>query len=398
MKIHKILTDNIEEAITEIFDKKNHTAFVVQTTLAKDKRWGARDRRFMAETILNIVKHYRYLCFLTNQNEEKLVKKSAIVACALWLEHQEIPEFYNNEINVDIIAKKQLETSQLETKILHSFPDWLDELLSNDLGKENWAKNAEASNFKASTYLRVNTFKSTIEQFLTNLLSHEMEVEICENIPNCIELLQRADVRKTEAYQNGWIEIQDAGSQFISAFLNPQKGDKIIDACAGAGGKSLHIADLMANSGEILSMDVDQKKLRELENRFKRNSYTIIKTHLHQPKTTKNYYEWADKLLLDVPCSGLGVLKRNPGDKWSVNQEKLNELFDTQASILKTYSRMLKPQGILVYATCSIYSMENQEQIKKFLSKNPNYKLIEEKQLFPSDGFDGFYMAKLQKN
>ncbi len=173
---------------------------------------------------------------------------------------------------------------------------------------------------------------------------------------------------------------------------------RVIDACAGAGGKSLHMAALMKNKGKILCLDTEERKLIELKKRSKRNGISIIETKtIDSTKVIKRLAESADLVLLDVPCSGLGVIRRNPDAKWKLKKERIEELIKIQADILSSYSNMVKKGGKLIYVTCSILPSENELQIKKFIeSHKDQYKLIEEKTISPAEsGFDGFYMAKL---
>jgi 16S rRNA (cytosine967-C5)-methyltransferase len=173
---------------------------------------------------------------------------------------------------------------------------------------------------------------------------------------------------------------------------------RVIDACAGGGGKSLHIAALMQNKGRIISMDVTQWKLDELKKRARRAGAGNIETRLIEgSKTIKRLESTADRLLLDVPCSGMGVIKRNPDAKWKLNPEFIARTRDLQQKILSEYSGMIKPGGMLVYSTCSILPSENKNQVDTFLAGNKNFEFIKENTIFPSQGFDGFYMALLKR-
>ncbi len=193
--------------------------------------------------------------------------------------------------------------------------------------------------------------------------------------------------------------MQDAGSQLIAPFLKAEPGMRVIDACAGAGGKTLHLASIMENKGRIISMDVEQWKLDELQKRAKRAGASIIETRLIDgTKTIKRLENSADRLLLDVPCSGLGVLKRNPDAKWKLSPKAIEEVKVKQAEIISDYSSMLKKGGIMVYATCSILPSENKSQVNKFLdAQKGGFELLEERTVNPSEGFDGFYIARILK-
>jgi len=191
--------------------------------------------------------------------------------------------------------------------------------------------------------------------------------------------------------------VQDASSQLVAEFLKIEPGMRIVDACAGAGGKTLHIASITQNKGRIISLDTEQWKLDETKKRARRAGVSNLEIRLIEgSKTMKKLHDTADRLLLDVPCSGLGVIKRNPDAKWKLSLEFINRLKVMQAEIIQDYSKIVKVGGKMVYATCSILPSENQGQVETFLKNNPNYKLEEEKIVLPSEsGFDGFYMARI---
>ncbi len=193
--------------------------------------------------------------------------------------------------------------------------------------------------------------------------------------------------------------MQDASSQLVSAFLDVQPGFRVIDACAGAGGKTLHLASLMQNKGQIIALDIYKNKLNELKRRAKRNgAHNIEQRHIESSKTIKKLHNSADRLLIDAPCSGLGVLKRNPDAKWKLKPEFIDQIKVTQQEILNNYCKMLKVKGQMVYATCSILPSENKAQITEFLKNNANFKLLKEQKVSPvQSGFDGFYMALLER-
>jgi 16S rRNA (cytosine967-C5)-methyltransferase len=203
------------------------------------------------------------------------------------------------------------------------------------------------------------------------------------------------------AFKAGLFEVQDASSQLVAAALAVEPGMRVIDACAGAGGKALHLAALMENKGKILAMDVEEWKLQQTKLRARRDGVSIIEPKaIEGTKTIKRLKESADRLLLDVPCSGLGVLRRNPDTKWKLSLDSIQKVQETQQEILQSYPSMLKPGGQMVYATCSILPSENELQVKKFLESEAgkNFELIEDKKVLAQEsGFDGFYIARLMK-
>ena len=174
---------------------------------------------------------------------------------------------------------------------------------------------------------------------------------------------------------------------------------KVIDTCAGAGGKTLHLSALMENKGQIIAMDIYESKLRKLKVRARRNkAHNIDMRVIDSTKPIKKLHGKADRVLIDAPCSGLGVLRRNPDSKWKLQPEFVENIKKTQAEILDSYSRMVKVGGKLVYATCSILPSENQDQVKTFLDSHSEFKFVEDRKVLPSkSGFDGFYMALLER-
>jgi 16S rRNA (cytosine967-C5)-methyltransferase len=197
---------------------------------------------------------------------------------------------------------------------------------------------------------------------------------------------------------DGRVEIQDAGSQMIAPLMDAQPGEKIIDACSGAGGKALHLASLMGNKGRIYAMDVEERKLEELERRASRAGASCIQARLITETTPEDFAEKADRLLIDAPCSGLGTLKRQPDLKWRLKPAQFERLYGLQRELLAKYSRMLRPGGRLVYATCSILPSENRQAVQHLINSEGGFSMFEELEVSPAQfGFDGFYAAVLVK-
>ena len=213
-------------------------------------------------------------------------------------------------------------------------------------------------------------------------------------------LVERKNVFLTDVFKKGLFEVQDASSQLVAPFLDVKPGQKVIDTCAGAGGKTLHLASLMENKGQIIAMDIYGHKLAELKKRAKRDGAHNIETRtIEGTKAIKKLKGKADRVLIDAPCSGIGVLKRNPDSKWKLNADFLDRIRKTQAEILDQYASMVKPGGKMVYATCSILPSENENQVKAFLKNHTDFRLTKDKKVSPAaSGFDGFYMALLEKN
>jgi 16S rRNA (cytosine967-C5)-methyltransferase len=185
----------------------------------------------------------------------------------------------------------------------------------------------------------------------------------------------------------------------VSRFLYPQPGMRVVDACAGEGSKTLHLAALMKNKGKIIALDTQEWRLNELRKRSTKAGVDTIETRvIASLKTVKRMNGTADRLLLDVPCSGLGTLRRNPDIKWKLSFEDLERLKTLQQELLHRYCMILKPKGRLVYSVCSILPSEGEEQIKQFINNHPMFCLLNEKRYWPqTDNTDGFYMALIER-
>ena len=401
MKLHRNLVFATIDSLHLIFNENKQADKVLKNTLKRDKRWGARDRGFIAETTYDIVRWKRLYSKIAEVkepfNRANLFRLFTVWATLKGIQIPDWPQFENTPTRK--IKGKFDEFSKIR-KYKESVPDWLDDLGQKELGKK-WDKEIHSLNQLADVILRVNTLKTTKEKLQNNLQELEIETENIKGYPQALKLVKRTNVFVTEAFKNGWFEVQDASSQKVAKFLNPKPGTRVVDTCAGAGGKSLHIAALMENKGQVIALDIYENKLKELKRRAKRNGAHNIETRtIDSSKVIKKLIHKADKILIDAPCSGIGVLKRNPDSKWKLQPEFLETIKNTQREILDSYSRMVKPGGQMVYATCSILPSENEKQVQDFLERKSgkDFKFVKEEKVFPSEsGFDGFYMALLQK-
>lgn len=400
MKLHRVLCVAVVQALKEILLDKKQADLTVSHLLQSNPRWGARDRNFLAGNIYHIVRYKRLYEFCIEDELFGEVSLWKLFGTKLILENVELPAWEEfSLLNAEKIIARNAEAQTIR-KIRESIPDWLDELGAKELGA-NWDKEIAALNTPAQFSIRINTLKTNIG-IIKKLFADE-NIEFIENplAPDALILPAKKNFKNYPAYKNGLFEVQDVSSQLVAAFLEAEPEMNVIDGCAGAGGKTLHLAALMKNKGEILSVDVHERKLEELEKRAARAGAAIIKA-MHASRLSSHFQallqSFADRILLDVPCSGLGVLRRKPDSKWSLTQKFIDELKETQAEILDEYAPMLKLNGLLVYSTCSILPSENEEQIKSFLARNKSFALLEEKRISPAQaGFDGFYMAKLKR-
>ena len=293
---------------------------------------------------------------------------------------------------------KRINEANEDTLLSQGCPIWLEELASKEL-KELWAAERACLALEPKRFIRANTLKTTRENLAKELSLEGVVTRPVKDSPIALEVTSNSALFRTKSFKNGLFEQQDAGSQLIAPFLELEPGLRVVDTCAGAGGKTLHIAALMQGKGSIIALDTQEWKLSELKKRARRaGAFNIEPRHISSSKIIKRLYEHADRVLIDAPCSGTGVLRRTVDSKWRDSRASLIELRQIQKDILERYSKIAKVGGIIVYATCSILPSENQKQIEAFCNEHKDtFEFIEDKVVLPSSGFDGFYMAKLKR-
>lgn len=405
-KLHRPLVEELPAVLSSVFVDRKPADKALEKCLKSHPQWGSRDRRFVAETVYEIVRHARLLWTLAGFDDAAFGRpeemslgrfRSLIALYLLRRGLEELPEWLAGSLP----RRPVMDERSLPRAVRESVPDWLDELGAKSFGA-HWDALLAALNRPAEVYLRANTLKADAETVRSRLSEEGIVAESFGSRPETLRLPERKNVFVTKAFKEGLFEVQDAVSQRVAPLLAPEPGQRVLDACAGAGGKSLHLAALMKNKGRLLSMDIHEWKLKELRERARRAGVDCLETRLIEgSKTIKRLDSGFDRVLLDVPCTGLGVLRRNPDTKWKLTPEELTRLVDLQAEILGSYARMTKAGGRLVYATCSVLPRENEEQIAAFLASpaGRGWRLLEEFRTRPDLGpGDGFYAALLSRD
>ena len=391
MKLHRNLALAIVATLTEIFDNNAVAERAVAASFEANRKWGKRDRSFVAEAVYEIVRWRRLLEFAA-QDETAW----ALLAAYLARENQEVPAWDEFKPFNAAWMRARLQMPELERAVKESIPDWLDELGARELG-ERWPDELRALNGHAPVVLRANTLQTSRDELRIKLDDLGFETTLIENLPDALQLTERRAVTRSELYKEGLFEIQDAASQMVAPFSGAQSGMKVLDACAGAGGKTLHLAAQMRGAGELRALDVSEAKLAELERRAARAG-ADVQIALANEKSLGQLEGWADRLILDMPCSGSGTLRRQPDLKWRLSPDWLERLRATQREILSKYRELIAEGGEIIYATCSILPSENEDQIAWFIEAFPQWRLLDERVVSTAQtGFDGFYMARLER-
>ena len=361
----------------------------------------------ISKRVLNILRLGAYqILFL-----DKIPKSAAVNECVnLTKKYAFKSTSFVNAILRKIEKKdyKKLEniTSQVE-KIskLYSMPEWLVEKLLKEYSVQTVEEICEYSNEKPKTTIRINTLKIDKENFLKELEEKEIGYEETE-LPNFLHLKNIKNIGELDLFKKGYFTVQDIGAGKIGLFLNLKIGEKVLDACSAPGGKTTHLAELMKNTGEIIACELHSHRAKLVEENAKRLGITIIKSQVKDmQKIEKDYIEKFDKILLDVPCMGFGVMKRKPDIKWQRKKEDLETITKIQFEILNICSRYLKIGGELVYSTCSILKNENEDIIEKWLKevdaedslKNRKYEIESKQKILPDKNTDGFFMCKIKR-
>jgi 16S rRNA (cytosine967-C5)-methyltransferase len=284
-------------------------------------------------------------------------------------------------------------------------------------GESETEELCKSLNEQAPLTLRVNTIKTTVDECQRALKKEGIETQPTRLSPFGLLVPKRMNVFQLQTFRDGWFEVQDEGSQLLPFLLDPKPTAKVLDACAGAGGKTLELAALMKNRGEIMATDVHSTRLEELRRRTRRAGVSNVRIRQVEDVADLNdgFREHFDLVLIDAPCSGLGTLRRNPGMKWVVTEETVGEVSQKQAHILDSSSSLVKPGGIVAYATCTLFREENEAVVENFLTTHLEFTLERPPldaskfdlnafnagpyvKFYPHrDGTDGFFIAVARK-
>ena len=382
MKLYPSIKRELISSLSYLFYNQTSATQVVRYTFKKNTKWGSKDRRTYSEIFFDIVRYWGGFSEVLGKDlihSEDLEDK----------DFEEMIDFYLEDDSLEKLKSTKLED------IVHA--DLLEEVKKSFNNQRLIDKYLSRLLTSPYVFLRTNESKITTEKLVDQLVDGGIDAESVSG--GCIKLLKRQNVLQTEPYKNGFFEIQDGASQDVAPFLEAKGSSRVADTCAGAGGKSLHLSDLMRGKGRILALDISERRLEELKKRSKRSGFQNIETRvIKNNKTLKRLGESFDRVLIDAPCSGTGTFRRKPAGKLHFRKSKLQEYLTVQKEILDLHSKLVKVDGLIVYATCSVLKAENEEQIESFLKRNPNFELIESQSNFMGDReFDGFFMSKLKR-
>lgn len=386
--MHPILAQASLALLKAVLEEKHVLDRSVQEAFKANPRWGKRDRNFISSSVWECVRWARSHAFLADSSDP-----AALLAAEWTLRGLDIPAWWQWQgLGADDIRARIPLLDEQPRAVRESIPDWLDQRGSAELG-EIWDREIAGLNRRAPVFLRVNRLVSDPPRALAWLASHGVTAAAVDGWPDALML---DGLLPKPLKDDGRIELQDLGSQRIAPLLEVEPGMRVIDACAGAGGKTLHLAALMQGRGEILALDINARKLDELRRRAKRAGIRNIRTELWSEALMKRLHGWADRLLIDAPCSGLGTLRRQPDLKWRLDEAGLEKIRRVQRRLLDHYPAMLAPGGRWVYATCSLLPSENRGQIDALIERGGRWHIEHDFTTSPHDeNSDGFYAARI---
>lgn len=397
LKIYPPLLNEIRFGLRQILEQ-HQPADKYLLTVSRNRKFGSRDRKFIFGHIYDIIRYQRFFKYITDQNSTVSIHVyDQWVMINTLRQHSEAPGA-DSLLPPDSTLLKDwtqlLLDESIPAVVRESYPDWVWELGISEYG-DDWPGLAASLNSPALTYLRVNTLRSTPEEVVSRLAKNNIEATPVSD--DALLLHGNHKLTNDPLYTKGHFEFQDLASQQVAIRSELHPGMLVVDACAGAGGKTLHAAALMRNEGKILASDKFPERLKQMEYRCQRAGVGNV-SKVGQIGLL-DYLGKADRVILDVPCSASGTIQRKPGIKWSIDREGLEELMSIQAGILQTYSELVNKDGKVVYATCSVFKCEGEDQVAKFLKEHPEFRLENEKRFYPAaDRCDGFYIAVLSRN
>jgi 16S rRNA (cytosine967-C5)-methyltransferase len=354
-------------------DKQMEQYFRAQRSL------GGRDRGFIAEAVYGCLRQRRFLEHICGNPGAQANDVMAVwlLASQGWSARALEDAGYRPKHGAsaaELAARLRNPEPDLPLGVATNLPDWLLDRLLSQYGETETRALADALNQPATLDLRTNTLRTSREELSRRLAEEGFPVEVTPYSPVGLRRAERAPLFKTQSFQDGWFEVQDEGSQLLSLLLEPKRQEMAVDFCAGAGGKTLHIGAMMANSGSLYAFDVSQQRLERMKPRLKRAGLDNVRAVLinnERDNRVRRLVSKADRVLVDAPCSGTGTLRRNPDSKW--REPDLTGTAASQMHILEAAATLVKPGGRLVYATCSLLQEENDAIVNDFLARQTDF-------------------------
>ena len=313
-------------------------------------------------------------------------------------------KFINGVLRSYIREKENIKLPEKEKDVVkflsvkYSYEEWIIKLLLEFYSEEIVEEILAAGNITPPLTVRTNIYKTTRDELKKNLEAAGFEVENC--MSSSVGLKVKGEkILETSLFEEGMFSIQDEASQMVCEYLKPEEGDVVVDVCAAPGGKTLSVAERMRNTGKVYSHDFYENKIGIIQREAERLGLSNVEVHVWDATRTKEaLIDNADKVIVDAPCSGLGVVRRKPEIKYKKNSDEVAELPEKQLAILEASSKYVKREGILLYSTCTINRYENEGVAEKFVENNPGFEILSSKVFLPNvDNTDGFFICVMKR-
>ncbi len=376
--------NTLVEALTIVLPLTSPADVQLKRFFKEHAKLGVRDRAIIAETVYAVLRHRRAIEAIATDG---VPRKMALLALTRYqgMSSRELTNVLKKAEITWLADSRSFVPKKTSLGIEAELPDWVIARLKNVISDKDILALGHSMMNPAPLDLRVNTAKAKRDAVMKLLQRDGIVCAATPWSPIGIRLETKVALAKHPAFLEGFIEVQDEGSQLLGMLMEPKRGEMVVDFCAGAGGKSLLLAAMMGSTGRVYAMDVSEKRLTNLGPRLKRSGLSNVmpqKIDSENDTKIKRLAGKIDRVLVDAPCTGLGTLRRNPDLKYRQSEQALAELNIKQAAILQSAARLVKPGGRLVYATCSFLTEENETIAEAFLAKHPQFKLIDVNKIF----------------
>jgi 16S rRNA (cytosine967-C5)-methyltransferase len=314
--------------------------------------------------------------------------------------------------NKDEIALKYGDEIE-KLSIDYSFEPWMVKLFVNQLGVDGAEAVLAGLNCTPDVTVRVNTLKSSYDEVFDTLVEMEYNVEPGYVSPDAIKIIRGKSIENNSLFKSGHITVQDESAMLVAEVMELKENMIVMDLCSAPGGKATHMSELMNNTGRVLAFDVHENKLGLINENAARLGITNLECDVMDAAVyNERYKDFAHRVLIDVPCSGLGIIRKKPEIKWNKSFKDIKEIVNIQEKIIRNAAQYVLPEGILLYSTCTINKMENEDIVSRFLKSNSNFKLEQINvgqrdnlkyhgngmlTVLPNNKMDGFFIAKLRR-
>lgn len=431
------------KTLYDIERNKNYSNISINKNF-KNVNISDQEKGLATELIYGIIENKYYLNYIIDKlSKIKSKKMSTYVKISLWLgiyqilfldsikDHAAVNESVNlikkydkkssgfvNAILRNVLRQKdsimEIKDKDIndELSIKYSYNPWIVEKWIKDFGQEFTEDLLDANAEKPNLYIRTNTLKISRDELIGKLAKEGIKCTKVNGIDEAIMVQNLKNIEGNELFKLGYFTIQDISSMLVGKIANPEKDSKVLDICSAPGGKTTHVATIMENTGQVIARDVFDHKLKLIKSTVNRLGLTNVSIENRDAlKLDDNSIDKFDYVLADVPCSGLGIIRRKPEIKFKEGSE-LSGLPDIQSKILNNASKYVKENGTLIYSTCTIHDEENIDVVEQFLKENKNFELVpieninidldnQEKgyiKIYPNiHGMDGFFIAKLKR-